>query len=151
VMLRPLFETIANGYSGQGAASTGSPLQAEDFSAEDMRPLIERLLASTNQALQLQLSGVILAKQFGSDALTAQLMALTTNSSPEIRGGAIYALALNRTDEGVKMLKMLLHDPDLKTSEMAEAAIRNAYTSRGDARGRPLRTDDFDAQFRDAK
>jgi hypothetical protein len=150
-MLRPLFETIANGYSGQGAASTGSPLQAEDFSAEDMRPLIERLLASTNQALQLQLSGVILAKQFGSDALTAQLMALTTNSSPEIRGGAIYALALNRTDEGVKMLKMLLHDPDLKTSEMAEAAIRNAYTSRGDARGRPLRTDDFDAQFRDAK
>ena len=146
-MLRPLFETIANGYSGQGAASTGSPLQVEDFNAEDMRPLIERLLASTNQVLQLQLSGVMLAKQFGSDALTAQLVTLATNPSPYISGGAVYALALNRTDEGVKTLKTLLHDPDPKVSKLAEGAIRNAYTSRGDARGRPLRADDFDAKF----
>jgi hypothetical protein len=144
-MLRPLFETIANGYSGQGAAPTGSPLQAQDFNAEDMRPLIERLLATTNQALQLQLSGVILAKQFGSDALTAQLVALATNLSPYISGGAVHALALNRTDEGVKTLKTLLHDP--KVSKLAEEAIRNAYTSRGDARGRPLRADDFDMKF----
>jgi hypothetical protein len=107
--------------------------------------LIERLLASTNQALQLQLSGVILAKQFGSDALTAQLVALATNLSPYISGGAVHALALNRTDEGVKTLKTLLHDP--KVSKLAEEAIRNAYTSRGDARGRPLRADDFDMKF----
>jgi hypothetical protein len=146
-MLRPLFETIANGYSGQGAAATGSHLQKEDFSAEDMSPLIERLLASTNQALQLQLSGVILAKQFGCDALTAQLVALATNPSPHISGGAVYALALNRTDEGVETLKMFLHDPDPKVSQLAEAAVRNAYTARGDARGRPLRADDFDAKF----
>jgi len=146
-MLRPLFETIANGYSGQGSASTGSSLQAEDFSAEDMRLLIERLLASTNQALQLQLSGVILAKQFGSDALTAQLVALAANPSPYVSGGAVYALALNRTDEGVKTLKTLLHDPDPKISKLAEEAIRNAYTSRDHARGRPLRADDFDAKF----
>jgi hypothetical protein len=49
------------------------------------------------------------------------------------------------------MLKTLLHDPDPKTSQLAEAAIRNAYTSRGDARGRPLWADDFDAKLRDAK
>jgi hypothetical protein len=146
-MLGPLFETIANGYSGQGTATNGRPLQAEDFSAEDLRPLIERLLVSTNQALALQLSGVTLAKQFGSDALTAQLVALSTNPSPYISGGAVYALALNRTDEGVKTLKTLLSDPDPKVSKMAEEAIRNAYISRGDARGRPLRADDFDAKF----
>lgn len=150
-MLRPLFETIANGYSSRDMAPTGRPLQPEDFNAEDMRPLIERLLVSTNQALQLQFCGVTLAKWFGSDALTAQLTELTTNPSPNIRGGAIDALALNRTDQGVKMLKTLLHDPDPETSKMAEAAIRNAYTSRGDARGRPLRADDFDAQYRAAK
>jgi hypothetical protein len=146
-MLRPLFETIANGYSGQGPAPAGSPLRAEDFSAEDLRPLIERLLASTNQALQLQLSGVILAKQFGSDALTAKLVALATHPSPYVSGQAIYALALNRTDEGVKTLKTLLHDPDPNVSKLAEEAIRNAYISRGDARGRPLRPDDFDVKF----
>jgi hypothetical protein len=146
-MLRPLFETIANGYSSRDTAPAGRPLQPEDFTAEDLRPLIERLLASTKQALQLQLSGVILAKSFGSDALTAPLMALATNPSPYIRYQAICALALNRTDEGVKLLKTLLQDPDPKTSQTAEAAIRNAYTSRGDARGRPLRPDDFDAKF----
>jgi hypothetical protein len=149
-ILRPLFETIANGYSSRDMPTKGR-LRPEDFNPEDMRPLIERLLASTNQALQLQLSGVTLAKWFGSDALTEQLIDLTESASPEIKGGAIYALALNRTDEGVKMLKMLLQDPDPKTSQMAEAAIRNAYTSRGDARGRPLRADDFDAKLRDTK
>jgi hypothetical protein len=30
---------------------------------------------------------------------------------------------------------------------MAEDAIRCAYTWRGDARGRPLRPDDFDAKY----
>jgi len=54
---------------------------------------------------------------------------------------------MNRTDEGVKTLKTLLADPNPKVSKMAEDAIRRAYTARGDARGRPLRADDFDAQF----
>jgi hypothetical protein len=150
-MLRPLFEIIANGYAHLDMSTNGSSLQPEDFSAEDLRPLIERLLVSTNQALQLQFSGVLLAKQFGSDGLTAQLVALATNSSPDIRYGAICALALNRTDEGVKTLKTLLNSSDQQISKTAEAAIRNAYTSRGDARGRPLRPEDFDAKFREAK
>ena len=79
--------------------------------------------------------------------LHAQLVALATNPSPHISSGAVYALALNRTDEGVKTLKTLLHDPDPKVSKLAEEAIRNAYTSRREARGRPLRADDFDAKF----
>ena len=147
-MLRPLFETMANGYSHPDLGPTGRPLQPDDFSAEDLRPLIERLLASDNEALQLQLSGALLAKSFGSDSLTPQLVALT-NASPAIRYQAISALALNRTDEGVKTLKALLNSPDPSLSQTAESAIHNAYTARGDARGRPLRPDDFDAKFRE--
>jgi len=146
-MLNPLAETIANGYAHLDTSTNGRPLKPDDFSAENLRPLIERLLVSTNQALQLQLQGALLAKQFGSDALTAQLVVLATNSSPDTRYHAICALALNRTDEGLKTLKTLLNNPDPKISNVAEAAIRNAYTSRGDARGRPLWTDDFDAKF----
>ncbi len=146
-MLNPLAETIANGYAHLDKDSTARPLKPEDFSAEDLRPLIEQLLVSTNQALQLQLQGALLAKQFGSDGLTAQLVALTTNSSSYVRYEAICALALNRTDEGVKTLKTLLNSSDPQISKTAEAAIRNAYTSHGDARGRPLRADDFDEKF----
>jgi hypothetical protein len=146
-MLNPLAETIENGYARLDKNPTAKPLKPEDFSAEDLRPLIEQLLVSTNQALQLQLQGALLAKQFGSDALTTQLVALTTNCSPYTRYHAICALALNRTDEGVKTLKTLLNNPDPKISNVAEAAIRNAYTSRDGARGRPLRADDFDAKL----
>ena len=146
-MLNPLAETIANGYAHLDTSTNGSSLQPEDFSAEDLRPLIEQLLVSTNQAFQLQLQGALLAKQFGNDALTAKLVALTTNSSPHVRYHAICALALNRTDEGVKTLKMLLNGSDPQISKTAEVAIRNAYTSRGDARGRPLRVDDFDEKY----
>ena len=148
-MLNALAETIENGYAHLDLVSTGRPLKPEDFSAEDLRPLIQQLLVSTNQALQLQLQGALLAKQFGSDPLTPQLVTLTTNSSPDIRYQAISALALNRTDEGVKTLKTLLTSPDPSLSKTAEAAIRNAYTARGDARGRPLRADDFDAKYRE--
>ena len=147
-MLNPLAETIENGYAHLDKDPTAKPLKPEDFSAEDLRPLIEQLLVSTNQALQLQLQGALLAKQFGSDALTAQLVALTTNSSSYVRYEAICALALNRTDEGVKTLKTLLNSSDPQISKTAEAAIRNAYTSRGDARGRPLQADDFDEKYR---
>jgi len=38
---------------------------------------------------------------------------------------------------------MLLNGSDPQISKTAEVAIRNAYTSRGDARGRPLRVDDL--------
>jgi hypothetical protein len=145
-MLRTLYETIANGYAHLPAANESS-LRPEDFSAEDLRPLIERLLVSTNQVFQEPLSGALLAKQFGSDALTAQLVVLATNSSPDVKYHAICALALNRTDEGIKTLKRLLNGSDPNDSKIAETAIRNAYTDRGQARGRPLKPDDFDEKY----
>lgn len=146
-MLNSLAETMANGYAHSDTSPTARPLKPEDFSAEDLRPLIEQLLVSTNQAFQLQLQGALLAKQFGHDSLTAQLVVLATNSSPDVRYHAICALALNRTDEGITTLKTLLNSSDPNISRTAEVAIRNAYTDRGQARGRPLKPDDFDKKF----
>jgi hypothetical protein len=118
-----------------------------DFKNEDMKPLIERALGVLNPG-EWQV-GVTLAALYYDDAFTDRLIALAngTNIQASIRDEAIKALAANRTDAGVKTLKALLNDPDGRVSAMAEDAIRQAYTSRGDARGRPLRPDDFDAKF----
>jgi HEAT repeat protein len=58
---------------------------------------------------------------------------------------AIGNLRFNRTDEAVKTLKTLLHDPEQQISSEAKQAICAAYRSRDGARGRPFRADDFDA------
>jgi len=56
-----------------------------------------------------QADGLILAELFGDDALTPKLVALATNREFSSHCNmAINALALNRTDEGVKTLKALL-------------------------------------------
>jgi hypothetical protein len=59
------------------------------------------------------------------------------------REQAIYALAMNRTDAGVVVLKRLLGDPTARIREHTTAVIRDAYHQRGNARGRPLRPEDF--------
>jgi hypothetical protein len=105
--------------------------------------LIERLLASTDNAL----AGVNLARMFPDDILTPKLVALATNPQFTYRVNAIYALALNRTDDGVQALKTLLHGADQRISELTAEAIRSAYTTRSNEPGRPLRPDDFDAKF----
>jgi hypothetical protein len=107
--------------------------------------LLERMLVSTNMSDRI--FGTSLAEQFGHDALTAKLVTLAMSPQEATRNSAIYALALNRTDEGIKTLKKLLNDPDPKVSKMAEDAIRHAYTDRGDARGRPLLPGDFDPKY----
>ena len=92
-MLRTLYETIANGYLASPDKSPNvRPLRPDDFTPADLRPLIERLLASDNGAYQLQVCGVVLAKQFGSPELIPQLETLSTNADPTIRGCARDAL-----------------------------------------------------------
>jgi beta-lactamase regulating signal transducer with metallopeptidase domain len=140
-----LAQAILGGYNSKGKTPTGRHLEPGDFDAKDVRPLIERLLTSAYSSYQSQ--GLWLAEMLGDDALTPRLVALATKSEFADRNFAVEALAMNRTDEGVKTLKTLLADPNPKVSKMAEDAIRRAYTARGDARGRPLRADDFDAQF----
>jgi hypothetical protein len=139
----PLALAILNGYMTNAQSATRRHLEPEDFSAEDMRPLIERLLAWENGSFW----GLTLAEEFGDDALAPTLIALATNPASPNRLMAFTALALNRTDEGVKTLKALLNDPDLSIAKLVEDSIRIAYTNRLDARGRPLRPDDFDAKY----
>jgi beta-lactamase regulating signal transducer with metallopeptidase domain/HEAT repeat protein len=140
-----LAEAIEHGYDSYWKSPTGRRLQNEDFDAKDVRPLVERLLASNDSFSQFM--GLIFERTIADDELTSTLVALATNPGFRYREHAINALALNRTDEGVKTLKMLLNDPDPITATATEKAIRYAYLSPGTARGRPLHADDFAPRF----
>jgi hypothetical protein len=142
-ILRSLANAIINGYY-QGI------LRPEDITAEDVKPLIERLLSSKDLTSGVT-TGINLIEHFGSDDFTARLIALATSSDIIVRHNAISALALNRTDDGLKILKTLLNDPNPKIRSITESCIRSAYTSRGTLRGRLLKPEDFDAKFREAK
>jgi HEAT repeat protein len=141
----PLAFAIQNAYNYRRDAM-GRPLRPDDFTAEDMKPLIEHLMSSDNQISGAD-TAIGLIGQFGGDEYTARLIAIATSPGNNARYSAIYALANNRTDEGVKTLKTLLNDPDPKIQKMTEDALRNAYTSHGNSRGRPLKPEDFDAKY----
>ncbi|MGD0413601.1 MAG: secretin N-terminal domain-containing protein, partial [Verrucomicrobiota bacterium] len=143
----PLADAIGQGYDSWPEARRH--LRTEDFGAKDMRPLMERLLASNRESDLLR--GVRLAARSGGDASTPKLVELAADPGFPFRDAAIHALAFNRTDEAVRELKTLLIDHDPQISKCAEEAIRAAYTARGDALGRPLRADDFDAKLQQPK
>jgi ankyrin repeat protein len=145
----PLAFAIQNAYNYRHD-STGRPLRPDDFTAKDFKPLIQHLMSSDNQVSGVD-TAIGLIGQFGGDEYTAQLIAIATSRGNNARASAIYALALNRTDEGVKTLKALLNDPDPKICTMTEDALRNAYTSHGNSRGRPLLPEDFDEKYRQPK
>jgi ankyrin repeat protein len=140
---------IENAYNAQ-RNSTGRPLRPDDFTAEDMKPLIQHLMSPDDKASGIY-TALNLIGQFGGDDYTAQLISIASSPDSSARNSAIYALALNRTDEGVKMLKTLLNDPDPKVVKMTEDAIRNAYTAHGNSRGRLLKPEDFDAKYQQSK
>jgi hypothetical protein len=143
---------IAHGY-GYPHDYSNTPasrhLQSADFDSKEVRPLVERLLASTNELYQR--AGLDLAAVFDDDSLTPKLVAFATSSELPARLSAIRALAFNRTDVGVKTLQSLLHDPEEQVSSATARAIRDAYTARGAARGKQLRPEDFDAKFQQAE
>ena len=130
--------------------SLGTPMRDDDFNARDVKPLIERMLASYKED-QDCFWGLRLAEQFGDDDFTPGLIAIATNTNYFYSDNAIFALAFNRTDEGVKTLRKLLNDGGPEIRKRTEEAIRDASTKRGKAQGRPLRPEDFDAALREAK
>jgi hypothetical protein len=118
----------------------------DDFNAEDVKPLIRRLLAAGRNSSEL-VTGTGLAQHFGSDEFTPRLIALVNDPGNWAWYLAVHALALNRTDDGVKTLKSLL----ASSNEVAAEAIRYAYTNQLHYRGRPLKPDDFDKQYQQPK
>jgi hypothetical protein len=117
-------------------------LRPDDFSSEDVKPLIRRFLAAGRNTSEI-VTGVGLLENFGSDEFTPQLIALVNDPGNWAWQEAVYALALNRTDDGVKTLKSLL----ASTNQTAAEAIRYAYTNQLHYRGRPLKPDDFDKEY----
>lgn len=112
---------------------------------EELMPIIARsLVADSTNTWQ---AGALMAQQYADDSYTLRLIALATETNSPARDQAIYALAANRTDEGVKTLKALLHDPDLRICQTTMNAIKSAYNYRGTWRGRPLNPEDFDEKY----
>lgn len=108
-------------------------------------PFIERSLAPDNP--HSWQAGATAAQQYGNDAFIPRLIALAMAPGNHARIQAIYALAANRTDEGVKTLKSLLDDPDPEIRKTTERAIRTAYNWRGIWQGRLLKPEDFDEKY----
>ena len=145
-----LKQTILAKAAERGLASNmQNLLSTYGCSAEEMHPLIERSLAPDNA--QSWTCGALAAQQYASDAFTPRLVALATAPGSTARVQAIYALAANRTDEGVKALKTLLNDDDPKIREATEQALRAAYCFRGIWRGRPMKPEDFDKEYQHPK
>lgn len=130
----------------QAEKASGTPLRPDDFDAEELKPLIERLLSSDKEVPDV-ITGASLVAQFGVDGFMQQMIAMTAIHASAVWPRAVYALAMNRTDEGVKTLKALLEDPYPKTRHTVELYLRRAYTDRGNALGRPLRPEDFDEKY----
>lgn len=109
-------------------------LEALGCSEEEFKEIIKISLASDN--LDILGEGVGAAQAHPHDEHTTSLIAIATDANrpdpnrPSYaieRHRAIYAIAFNRTDEGVKTLKSLFEDPDEDIRNTTENAIRQAY------------------------
>jgi len=109
-------------------------LEAFGCSEEEFKEIIEISLASDN--LDILGQGVGAAQEHPDDEHIPALIAIATDANrPKPnrpfyaieRHRAIYAIAFNRTDEGVEALKGLLKDPADNIRRKTENAIRGAY------------------------
>jgi hypothetical protein len=101
---------------------------------QEFREIITMCLASGN--LDILNEAVLAAQKHPDDAHMPRLISVAMDTgrvnpdrpSPAInRNRAIYAIACNRTDEGVKILRALLENPDEKIRRTTQDAIRSAY------------------------
>jgi len=126
-------------------------VQQRGVTREQIKPLIEVSLSPDYPAAWRE--GALAAQQYAEDRFTPRLIVIATDPTSTARTQAIYALALNRTDESVATLKRLLREPDpLKPKgrtirQTTEAAIRGAYLYHGKTGGKRLRKDDFDVKY----
>ena len=127
------------------ASGMQSVLASYGCNRDDFLPLIRASLAQENP-LSWQ-AGATAAQQYGDDEFAPRLIALATRPDTSARMQAIYALASNRTDEGVKVLRKLLADPDKNIRTTVESALQAAYCYRGIWQGRPLKAEDFDKKY----
>ena len=127
-----------------------SVLENYDCGEDELKDVISTSLASTNPYVMG--AGVIAAQEHPHDEYTPRLISIATNPDEEsiTRSRAIYAIAFNRTDEGVEALKNLLENPDESVRQTTARAINQAYKRQAikTYKGRPLKKDDFGNEFR---
>ena len=130
---------IADAILGQAnrrglAPGMQSALERFGCSDEQFRQIISLSLDSDN--LDILNEGVLAAQEHPDDEHMPRLISIATDRNrvgpdrpaPAIeRDRAIYAIAYNRTDEGVEALKALLKDPDKGIRKTSQDAIRQAY------------------------
>ncbi len=126
-------------------SNMGYVLEQYGCTDEEMRPIIERSLATNNP--QAWPEGARAAQTHPNDSFTPRLIALATGAGNAARMQAIFALAANRTDDGVKALKVSLNDKDPHIRELTAQAVQAAYCYRGIWHGRPLKPGDFDEKY----
>jgi hypothetical protein len=111
-----------------------SVLEEFGCSEQQLREIIRISLDSDN--LDILNAGVGAAQKHPDDKHMARLISIAMDPdrlrpdrpSPAIeRDRAIYAIAVNRTDEGVQTLNALLKDPDKGIRRTTQDAIRQAY------------------------
>lgn len=100
----------------------------------ELRALIRRSLKHKDRSVvEYALSA---SASFPDDSYTSALVELAYHEESDVRRNAIGALVVNRTEEGVKVLRETLEDPDARIRREARKAIIWIY------RGKPV-PDDF--------
>ncbi len=115
---------------------------------DEIKPLIAVSLAPEHP--HAWADGAAAAKLYPDDRFIARLVALAqqdVDARFPARREAIYALALNRTDQSAAALRQLLDDRNVWTQHGAWGAVRSAWHFRHVTKGRPLLPDDFDPKY----
>jgi len=127
-----------------------SVLEKLGCTEKEFKDIIAMCLASDR--LDILKEGVLAAQDYPDDEHMPKLISIAmdagrihpNNSSVAVeRWRAIYAIAYNRTDEGVKTLRTLLKDPNEEIRKTTQDAIRSAY------RRHPEYPRDSDEEFTD--
>jgi hypothetical protein len=115
------------------------------ISKNDWVQIINRSLAPDNQICWQD--GCLAAPNYPDDSYVPRLIAIAETPKCNARSTAIFSLAGNRTDEGVRELKKLLQSPDIYVKSAAEQAIKSGYMHPPDDGTRPLLPSDFDRSY----
>lgn len=119
-----------------------SSLLLIDCNADKVSSLIPMALDSND--LDMLSEGASAAARYPDDSYTEKLIELAQNPGSPAQMPAIHALANNRTEQGVQVLKKLLRN---SKQYIREATCRSIISAYENTTGRPLKKDDFEDEL----